>query len=97
MVQEVRIDVLRLSRIEEGKIYRPFRCRVIDDRKKLPWQFSVGGCSLFVETGGSPNSMRTIQVLLDSDKLREIGKSEMAMKYGTMQRSFVVNDLNMLD
>src|SRR5260370_601474 len=42
--------ILRLSRIEESKICRTFRCRVIDDRKKAPWQFCVGGCSLFVKT-----------------------------------------------
>src|SRR6266852_4869339 len=64
VVQEICIGILRLSRIEESKICRPFRCRVIDDRKKAPWQFCVGGCSLFVETGVWPNSSRTIQVLL---------------------------------
>jgi len=40
----------------------PFRCRRIDDRKKAPWQFCVGGCSLFVERRLA-NAMRTIQVL----------------------------------
>ena len=48
--QEIRIGILRLSRIGENKIYRPFRYRVIDDRKKAPWQFCVGDRSLFVET-----------------------------------------------
>ena len=48
--QEIRIGILRLSRIGENKIYRLFRYRVIDDRKKAPWQFCVGDRSLFVET-----------------------------------------------
>src|SRR6266446_3343226 len=39
--QEIRIGILRLSRIGENKIYRLFRYRVIDDRKKAPWQFCV--------------------------------------------------------
>jgi len=37
--QEIRIGILRLSRIGENKIYRPFRYRVIDDRKRLPGNY----------------------------------------------------------
>jgi hypothetical protein len=40
---------------------------------------------------------RILQVLIDSDKLREINKAEMSVKYGTSQRAFVVSDVNLLD
>jgi hypothetical protein len=50
VVQEIGTGMLRLSRIEESKIYCSFRCRVTDDRKKAPRQFCLGGCSLFAET-----------------------------------------------
>ena len=40
---------------------------------------------------------RAIQILLDSDKLREIPKSELAQKYGTNQRAFMVSDVSLLD
>ncbi len=40
---------------------------------------------------------RAIQILLDSDKLREISKQEMTIKYGSTQRAFVVADLTIFD
>ena len=40
------MGILRPSRIGKSKIYRPSRCRVIDDRKNRPWQFCVGCRSL---------------------------------------------------
>ena len=42
MVLEIRIGILRLSRIEESKIYRPFRGRVIDGRKNSSGNFALG-------------------------------------------------------
>src|SRR6266436_3780246 len=49
--------------IEESKIYRPFRGRVIDRRKNRPGNFAFG---LFTVCGNGvwPNSTRTIHVLL---------------------------------
>src|SRR5882724_2677747 len=44
------IGILRPSRIGKSKRYRPSRCRVVADRKNRPWQFCVGGSSLFVQT-----------------------------------------------
>lgn len=47
---------------------------------------------------GATNAIkRTIQTLLDSDKLREVGKNESVLKYATTQRSFVVSDVRLLD
>lgn len=40
---------------------------------------------------------RAIQILLDSDKLREANKQELAFKYGTTQRAFVVADVSIFD
>lgn len=40
---------------------------------------------------------RAIQVMLDSDLLREINKNELAAKYGTSQRAFIISDVKILD
>lgn len=40
---------------------------------------------------------RSLQILVDSDKLREINKAELAQKYGTSQRAFVVSDPSLMD
>ena len=40
---------------------------------------------------------RTIQVFIDSDKLREVPRSELASKWGTTQRAFVVSNTGILD
>lgn len=50
------------------------------------------------DRGGATNALkRSLQVLTDSDKVREINKSELVVKYGTSQRAFVVSDLSILD
>ncbi len=40
---------------------------------------------------------RTIQTLVDTDRLREVSKMTINEKYGTSQRCFVVHDLGILD
>jgi len=61
VVQEMRIGVFRLDRIEESKMYR-----VIDDRKNGSENFSVGGCSLFVETEYGKLNANNPRVIADS-------------------------------
>lgn len=48
-------------------------------------------------TGATNALKRTIQVLVDSDKLRELSKVELADKFGTTQRAFMVSDVSILD
>jgi hypothetical protein len=40
---------------------------------------------------------RAIQNLVDSDRLKEMGKNWTNEKYGTSQRCFVIGDLSILD
>lgn len=54
-------------------------------------------CYRLDKSGSTYAIKRALQVLLDSDRIREIGKTELSQKYGTTQRSFIVNDLGMLD
>ena len=61
VVQEMRIGVFRLDRIEASKMYR-----VIDDRKNGSETFSVGGCSLFVETEYGKLNANNPRVIADS-------------------------------
>lgn len=50
------------------------------------------------DRGGGTNALkRALQVLTDSDKLREVGKQDLASKYGTSQRAFIVSDMSLLD
>lgn len=47
---------------------------------------------------GATNSIkRTIQILIDSDYMREAGKKEMMEKFGTTQRSFIITNMALLD
>ena len=39
---------------------------------------------------------RAIQTLVDSDKLREVGRQDLAKQYGTVQRAFIVSDMDLL-
>ena len=56
-------------------------------------------CAAFrADKSGATNGMkRAIQLLVDGDKLREVPKSELQIKYGTGQRAFVVSDVRILD
>lgn len=47
--------------------------------------------------GATAALKRTLQTLIDSDKIREIPRAELGLKFGTSQRAFVVNDLKLLD
>ncbi len=49
------------------------------------------------KAGGTFAIKRTIQTLVDSDRIRELGKVWASEKYGTSQRCFAVNDLSILD
>lgn len=40
---------------------------------------------------------RTLQTLLESDKLREVPKNELATRFGTTQKAFIVSDLDLLN
>ena len=40
---------------------------------------------------------RAIQNLVDSDRIKEVGKNWVSEKYGTSQRAFVINDLSILN
>lgn len=47
---------------------------------------------------GATNSIkRAIQILIDSDYMREAGKKEMLDKFGTTQRSFMITNISLLD
>lgn len=47
--------------------------------------------------GGTGALKRTIQNLIDGDRIREVGKVWTTEKYGTNQRCFMVNDTSILD
>lgn len=49
------------------------------------------------KNGSTVAVKRAIQNLVDSDRLREVGKQYSNDKFGTSQRCFVVNDLSLLD
>lgn len=49
------------------------------------------------KSGGTIAIKRAIQNLVDSDRIKELGKVWCNEKYGTSQRCFIVNDLTILD
>lgn len=48
-------------------------------------------------TGATNAIKRTIQNLLESDKIREISKKELADNHGTTQRAFMISDVSIFD
>lgn len=51
-----------------------------------------------LDRSGATNALkRAIQLLIDSDQLREIGKNDMATRYATTQRAFIVSDISILN
>lgn len=49
------------------------------------------------KSGATFSIKRTVQNLIDSDRIKELGKQWANDKYGTTQRCFVVNDLSIFD
>ncbi len=49
------------------------------------------------KTGATNALKRAIQNLIDTDRIKELGKVWAQEKYGTTQRCFVINDLSILD
>jgi NrS-1 polymerase HBD domain len=50
------------------------------------------------DRGGATIALkRALQILIDSDKVREVNKGELSTKYGTSQRAFIVSDVSLLD
>jgi hypothetical protein len=47
--------------------------------------------------GATVGLKRALQVLIDSDKIREVNKLELINKFGTTQRAFMVRDISILD
>ena len=46
---------------------------------------------------GATNAIkRTLQILTESDKLREVGKTDLSTRFGTTQKAFIVSDLDLL-
>lgn len=51
-----------------------------------------------LDRAGATNALkRAIQLLIDSDQLREVGKNDMATRYATTQRAFVISDTSILN
>jgi hypothetical protein len=54
-------------------------------------------CFRLDRQGATIGLKRALQVLIDSDKIREVNKGELSIKFGTNQRAFMISDLGMLD
>jgi hypothetical protein len=50
-----------------------------------------------VDRAGATNALkRTVQTLIDTDRIREIGRVELLSKYATTGRAFVISDKNVI-
>lgn len=81
--------------------YAPNSIRMHQD-KVIPYvyiQRRLVAAAAFRNDKGGPTIAikRAIQNLVDSDRIKELGKVWASEKYGTSQRCFVVNDLAILD
>ncbi len=60
-------------------------------------RLSAVACFRLDKQGATVALKRSLQILIDSDRIREIGKQELTIKFGTTQRAFVISDTNLLD
>lgn len=98
-----------IIRVIREYVTRPwdYICKYVDtkrlfDDKVIPYAYisrrlMALGCFRADKAGATNSIKRAIQVLIDSDKLREISKSDLATKYGTTQRSFIISNINILN
>lgn len=75
--------------------------KLMYDNRVIPYSYIQKRCILLAafrnDKIGATNSLkRTLQVLTESDKIREVGRQELAQRYGTVQRAFIVSDLDLI-
>jgi len=90
------------SDFEKVEKYLQTKSRKLHDDKIIPYVYlnkRLAAASVFrLDKAGATIAMkRAIQNLVDSDRIKEIGKVWCNEKYGTSQRCFVVHDTSILD
>ncbi len=91
-----------LSPYEKVERYCQFKSPQMHNDKVIPYiylnkRLSPLGAFKSDKGGATIAIKRTIQNLVDSDRLKELGKIWVNDKYGTSQRCFAINDLSMID
>lgn len=76
--------------------------KILHDNRVIPYSYLskilLNNGSFKNDRKGSTLALKqTIQMMLDSDDLREIGKADLAARFGTTQRAFVISNLKILD
>lgn len=90
-------DYEQVKRYSQGKYWETlYKAKIITFTFLTKRLFAVA-CFKNDKNGATVALKRTLQVLIESDKLREINKAELATKYGTTQRAFFLSDTGMLD
>lgn len=94
-------DYVRLP-YEKVEKYCQFKSPQMHSDKVVPYiylnkRLSALGAFKSDKAGATVAIKRAIQNLVDSDRIKELGKIWASEKYGTSQRCFVVNDMSILD
>lgn len=84
------------------KVAKYAGCRTLFDAKIVTYAYLsrrlMTNAAFRNDRLGATNAIkRAIQIMLDSDKLREINRGELSTKYNTTQRSFVLRDMSVMD
>lgn len=91
-----------IANFETIEKYMPPKCNKLHHDKVIPYAYLskrliATACFRTDKNGATFAIKRAIQNLVDSDRIKEVGKQYTNDKYGTSQRCFVVNDLSILD
>lgn len=75
--------------------------KALHDAKVIPYAYLnrrlVSTAAFRLDRGGATTGIkRALQTLLDSDKIREVGKLDLAQKFNTTQRAFIIADPSIL-
>lgn len=90
------------SDYEKVSKYMQFKSQPMHNDKVIPYGYlnkRLAAVAAFrLDKAGATFAIkRTIQNLIDGDRIKEIGKVWSSDKYGTSQRCFIVSDLSILD
>lgn len=72
------------------------------DKKVIPYAYlsrrtAANACYKADRLGATAALKRAIQVLIDSDKIRELNKRDLIIEFGTTQRAFLVSNTKILE
>lgn len=101
-IEEIYKCIKMYLQSDWGKISGYCKSQTMHESKVVPYEFLQRKCislrAFRLDRQGSTNALkRAIQLLIDSDQLREVSKLELTKRFGTTGRGFILNNFKILE